>query len=192
MGVPRFGSVLIPRFIIPSQHLFSCAEWLGILGQPIISAHNGPRLLSFHSVSSYIIIPAAHNLAHTFDLSIPPSLHFCLGFVFTRLHLEATVIPHHERCHQAQVEQTALPYYARKKSNQLSLPTNCELVANTFVIFRWENQYCVLQVNATLYCWGRRRSGAIEHVLEKYGLAHSPQLVPRQLQRSSAPRCGAG
>ena len=28
----------------------------------------------------------------------------------------------------------------------------------------------------TLYCWGRQRSGAIEHVLDKYGLTDSPQL----------------
>lgn len=34
----------------------------------------------------------------------------------------------------------------------------------------------MLQVNVTLYCWGRRRSGAIEHVLDKYGLSQSPQL----------------
>ena len=34
----------------------------------------------------------------------------------------------------------------------------------------------MLQVNVTLYCWGRRRSGAIEHVLDKYGLSQSSQL----------------
>ena len=34
----------------------------------------------------------------------------------------------------------------------------------------------MLQVNVTLYCWGRRRSGAIEHVLGKFGLSQSPQL----------------
>ena len=59
---------------------------------------------------------------------------------------------------------------------QLILPSNCELVAGTFVVFKWENSHCILQVNATLYCWGRRRSGAIEHVLDKYGLSQSPQL----------------
>ncbi len=59
---------------------------------------------------------------------------------------------------------------------QLSLPSECELVANTFVVFKWQNRCCVLQANLTLYCWGRRRSGAIEHVLDKYGLTHSPQL----------------
>ena len=64
----------------------------------------------------------------------------------------------------------------QEESDQLSLPTDCELVANTFIVFPWSNHYCVLQVNFTLYCWGRRRSGAIEHVLEKYGLVHSPQL----------------
>jgi integrase len=61
-------------------------------------------------------------------------------------------------------------------STPLILPSDCELVAGTFVVFKWENSYCVLQVNVTLYCWGRQRSGAIEHVLEKYGLSQSPQL----------------
>ena len=59
---------------------------------------------------------------------------------------------------------------------QLSLPSGCELVANTFVVFKWQNRCCVLQANLTLYCWGRRRSGAIEHVFSKYGLTYSPQL----------------
>jgi hypothetical protein len=59
---------------------------------------------------------------------------------------------------------------------QLCLPSGCELVANTFVVFKWQKKCCVLQANLTLYCWGRRRSGAIEHVLDKYGLTHSPQL----------------
>ena len=59
---------------------------------------------------------------------------------------------------------------------QLTLPSDCELIAGTFVVFKWENSYCMLQVNVTLYCWGRRRSGAIEHVLDKYGLSQSPQL----------------
>ncbi len=62
------------------------------------------------------------------------------------------------------------------ESTQLALPSDCELVAGTFVVFRWEGHCCVLQVNVTLYCWGRQRSGAIEHVLDKYGLTHSPQL----------------
>ena len=61
-------------------------------------------------------------------------------------------------------------------STQLILPSDCELVAGTFVVFKWENSCCMLQVNATLYCWGRQRSGAIEHVLAKYDLAQSPQL----------------
>ena len=61
-------------------------------------------------------------------------------------------------------------------STQLALPDNCQLVAGTFVVFKWENRCCMLQVNVTLYCWGRRRSGAIEHVLDKYGLSQSPQL----------------
>ena len=34
----------------------------------------------------------------------------------------------------------------------------------------------MLQANITMYCWGRRRSGAIEHVLDKYGLNHSSEL----------------
>ena len=59
---------------------------------------------------------------------------------------------------------------------QLTLPSDCELIASTFVVFKWENSCCILQVNVTLYCWGRRRSGAIEHVLDKYGLSQSPQL----------------
>ena len=62
------------------------------------------------------------------------------------------------------------------ESTQLVLPSDCELVAGTFVVFRWEGHCCVLQVNVTLYCWGRQRSGAIEHVLDKYGLTHSLQL----------------
>jgi hypothetical protein len=61
-------------------------------------------------------------------------------------------------------------------SQHLTLPPDCELVANTFLVFKWQQQYCVLQANITLYCWGRRRSGAIEHVLEKYGLTRSSQL----------------
>ena len=61
-------------------------------------------------------------------------------------------------------------------STQLILPIDCELVAGTFVVFKWENSCCILQVNATLYCWGRQRSGAIEHVLAKYDLTRSPQL----------------
>ena len=62
------------------------------------------------------------------------------------------------------------------ESTQLALPSDCELVAGTFVVLRWEGHCCVLQVNVTLYCWGRQRSGAIEHVLSRYGLTHSPQL----------------
>ena len=62
------------------------------------------------------------------------------------------------------------------ESAELVLPPDCELVAGTFVVLRWENQCCVLQVNVTLYCWGRIRPGAVEHVLDKYGLTHSPQL----------------
>ena len=61
-------------------------------------------------------------------------------------------------------------------STELILPSDCELVAGTFVVFKWENSCCILQVNATLYCWGRHRSGAIEHVLAKYDLTQSPQL----------------
>ena len=61
-------------------------------------------------------------------------------------------------------------------SAQLVVPKGCDLVAGTFLIFRWQDEYCVLQTNLTLYCWGRRRSGAIEHVLEKYGWTHSAQL----------------
>jgi len=52
---------------------------------------------------------------------------------------------------------------------QLTLPDGCDLVAGTFIVFRWDGRHCVLQANVTLYCWGRRRSGAIEHVLHKYG-----------------------
>ena len=33
-----------------------------------------------------------------------------------------------------------------------------------------------MQANLTLYCWGGRRSGALEHVLERYGWTHSSQL----------------
>jgi hypothetical protein len=62
------------------------------------------------------------------------------------------------------------------ESTELALPRDCELVAGTFVVLRWESHYCVLQVNVTLYCWGRQRSGAIEHVLHKHGLTDSPQL----------------
>ena len=61
-------------------------------------------------------------------------------------------------------------------ANQLVLPTDCELIAGTFVVFKWENSCCILQVNTTLYCWGRQRSGAIEHVLARYELTQSPQL----------------
>ena len=61
-------------------------------------------------------------------------------------------------------------------ATQLVLPSDCELIAGTFVVFTWENNCCILQVNATLYCWGRRRSGAIEHVLDNYGLSQSAQL----------------
>ena len=61
-------------------------------------------------------------------------------------------------------------------STQLVLPTDCELVAGTFVVFKWENSCSLLPVNATLYCWGRQRSGAIEHVLAKYDLTQSSQL----------------
>ena len=59
---------------------------------------------------------------------------------------------------------------------ELALPESCALAAGTFVVFVWNKHYCVLQTNVTLYCWGRRRSGAIEHVLEKYGWTHTPQL----------------
>jgi hypothetical protein len=59
---------------------------------------------------------------------------------------------------------------------QLVLPEGCDLVANTFVVFKWQDQCCLLQTNLTLYCWGGRRSGALEHVLEKYDWTHSPQL----------------
>ena len=58
----------------------------------------------------------------------------------------------------------------------LQLPDECELVAGTFIVFQWHGRYCTLQNNVTMYCWGRRRSGAIEHVLERYGWTHSPQL----------------
>ena len=56
------------------------------------------------------------------------------------------------------------------------MPEGCELVAGTFVVFRWKEQPCILQVNLTQYCWGGQRSGALELVLEDHGLTHSPQL----------------
>ena len=62
------------------------------------------------------------------------------------------------------------------ESAKLVMPEGCDLVAGTLLVFRWQEEYCVLQTNLTLYCWGRRRSGAIEHVLEKNGWTHSPQL----------------
>ena len=49
-------------------------------------------------------------------------------------------------------------------------------MAATFIVFQWNGRYCTLQNNVTMYCWGQRRSGAIEHVLERYGWTHSPQL----------------
>jgi integrase len=58
----------------------------------------------------------------------------------------------------------------------LVLPQGCELVANAFVVFRWQGHPCVLQINLSAHCWNRRRSGAIEHVLDKYGWTHSSQL----------------
>ena len=58
----------------------------------------------------------------------------------------------------------------------LVLPPDCELVADTFLVFQWQGRYCALQNNVTMYCWGQRRSGAIEHVLERYGWTHSSQL----------------
>ena len=58
----------------------------------------------------------------------------------------------------------------------LVLPQGCELVANAFIVFRWQGHPCVLQMNLSAHCWGRRRSGAIEHVLDKYGWSHSSQL----------------
>ena len=59
---------------------------------------------------------------------------------------------------------------------QLALPDGCSLAAGTFVVFEWNKHHCVLQANVTLYCWGRRRSGAIEHVLDKYGWTNTPHL----------------
>jgi hypothetical protein len=61
-------------------------------------------------------------------------------------------------------------------SEHLVLPVDCELVANAFVVFRWQDHHCVLQMNLSAHCWGRRRSGAIEHVLSKYGWSQSSQL----------------
>jgi hypothetical protein len=62
------------------------------------------------------------------------------------------------------------------QEQQLVLPDDCDLVAGTFVVFRWHDQPCLLQVNVTLYCWGGQRSGALEMVLNEYGCTHSPQL----------------
>ena len=62
------------------------------------------------------------------------------------------------------------------ESSHLVLPEGCDLVANAFVVFRWQNHPCVLQLNLSLHCWGRRRPGAIEHVMAKYGWTQSPQL----------------
>ena len=61
-------------------------------------------------------------------------------------------------------------------SAQLVLPDECELVAGTFIVFRWRDQQCLLQVNLTLYAWGGQRSGALEMVLEEYGLTDSLQI----------------
>jgi len=61
-------------------------------------------------------------------------------------------------------------------TTQMTLPDGCELVAGTFVVFRWQEHPCLLQVNVTLYCWGGQRSGALEMVLEEYGLTRSPQI----------------
>ena len=58
----------------------------------------------------------------------------------------------------------------------LVVPHGCELVADTFLVFQWQGCYCTLQSNITLYGWARRRSGAIEHALERYGWTLSPQL----------------
>ena len=58
----------------------------------------------------------------------------------------------------------------------LVMPDGCELVAGTFVVFRWQEQPCILQVNLTQYCWGGQRSGALELVLEDHNLTHSPLL----------------
>ena len=68
------------------------------------------------------------------------------------------------------------PSSADPETTELALPEGCALAAGTFVVFAWNKHHCVLQANVTLYCWGRRRSGAIEHVLEKYGWTHMPQL----------------
>jgi len=68
------------------------------------------------------------------------------------------------------------PAPAAPHSMQLTLPDGCDLVAGTFVVFHWQERHCVLQADVTLYCWGRRRSGAIEHVLHKYGWTNSSQL----------------
>jgi hypothetical protein len=62
------------------------------------------------------------------------------------------------------------------ESKHLILPAGCELVANAFVVFRWQDHHCVLQMNLSAHCWGRRRSGAIEQVLDKYGWSQSSQL----------------
>jgi hypothetical protein len=62
------------------------------------------------------------------------------------------------------------------ESTHLILPEGCELVANTLIVFKWQDQCCLLQTNLTLYCWGVRRSGMIEHVLAKYGWTNSSHL----------------
>ena len=62
------------------------------------------------------------------------------------------------------------------EGSHLVLPEGCEMVANAFVVFRWEDQPCVLQMNLSAHCWGRRRSGAIEHVIDKYGWTPSSLL----------------
>jgi hypothetical protein len=62
------------------------------------------------------------------------------------------------------------------ESEHLVLPAGSELVANAFVVFRWRDHHCILQMNLSAHCWGRRRSGAIEHVLDKYCRSESSQL----------------
>ena len=130
---------------------------------------------------------AAHRWAGNFGLSFPisPDNSFCTALsLFIRRSLPFRLTHQLRRVvmqqpdgdgQQRRSERLQAPSSAAE-SAQLVLPQGCNLVADTFVVFQWQDRYCALQSNVTLYCWGQRRSGAIEHVLEKYGWTHSSQL----------------
>ena len=141
-----------------------------VLGRAEMKTPPRPPISALQQTSSFFI----QLFVTSSSLLLPLSLSCSLW-----IHRHGRWFDHRKTAREGRSRRLQQSLSADPHSTPLTLPDGCELVAGTFVVFRWEERHCVLQANITLYCWGRRRSGAIEHVLDKHGWTHSSQLHTR-------------